>query len=128
MVNHICTIDDDPIYKLIIKKIINRAGIFQEHTHFSSAVDAIEKFKDREFRLPNIILLDINMPQMDGWEFIEKMRKIRPGFSKHTKVYIVSSSISEVDREKAELIEEVSAYITKPLHKEKLMTMIKVEE
>ncbi|WP_300439580.1 response regulator [Christiangramia sp.] len=113
-------IDDDPVYQLIAGKLINKTEIFSHPTFFNSGIDAIEEFKKEENPLPHIILLDINMPYMDGWQFIKKLKQLRPNCKEETNIYIVSSSISERDKHKAEEIEEVIDFISKPLHVERL--------
>ena len=85
---------------------------------------ALADFKDPEVMLPEMILLDINMPQMDGWQFLEGLLAIRPNFNNETIIYVVTSSIAHSDREKANSIEEVSGFLSKPLSVEHLKKLI----
>ncbi|MBA3986853.1 MAG: response regulator, partial [Flavobacteriales bacterium] len=64
--------------------------------------------------LPDIIFLDINMPEMDGWEFMDEFIQIQKSLSKKITIYIVSSSIAFQDTEKANRYKEISGYIIKP--------------
>ncbi|QED38207.1 response regulator [Antarcticibacterium arcticum] len=111
----ICVIDDDQIYQIIVKKIISKAGIFEEVLHYENGYKALEELKDPEIPLPGLILLDINMPGMDGWEFLENLKDHRPHLTRETNIYIVTSSIAGGDRNKAEALPEVSGFISKPL-------------
>ncbi|CAM4173072.1 response regulator [Gillisia limnaea] len=120
MTRSICVIDDDQIYQIIVKKMISMAGIFENVLCYENAYKALEELKDPEIPLPNLILLDINMPGMDGWEFLSKLKEHRPQLGSETSIYIVTSSISFSDRDKAEAIPEVSGFISKPLSVAKL--------
>ncbi len=120
MNKEICVIDDDHIYQLIIEKIIRRAAIFGKSTAYKNAAHAFQQFKDPEFALPHLILLDINMPIMDGWEFITQLSSCRPNLKDETKIYIVSSSIATADKLKAASFKEISGFLSKPVSVQKL--------
>lgn len=120
MNKEICVIDDDHIYQLIIEKIIRRAAIFEKNTAYINARHAFQQFKDPKFTLPNLILLDINMPQMDGWEFIAQLSSCRPNLKNETKIFIVTSSIATADKLKAASYEEISGFLSKPVSVQKL--------
>jgi len=81
---------------------------------FKNGKEAIEFFKDSE-SLPDLILLDLNMPIMNGWEFLEEFNPINKELGKEPSLYVVSSSIDPVDSEKAKSIECVRDYISKPI-------------
>jgi CheY-like chemotaxis protein len=120
MNKEICVIDDDYIYQLIIEKIIRRAAIFVKSTAYRNAGHAFQLFKDPEFPLPHLILLDINMPLMDGWEFITQLSSCRPNLKNETKIYIVTSSIATADKLKAASFKEISGFLSKPVSVQKL--------
>ena len=121
MSRSICIIDDDQIYQIIVKKIILKAGIFETVHCYENGYKALEEFKDPEIPLPHLILLDINMPGMDGWEFLSRLKDHRPHLHLETSIYIVTSSIAFSDRDKAIALPEVSGFISKPLTVGKLM-------
>tara|TARA_R100001369_G_scaffold29172_4_gene52767 strand:+ start:263828 stop:264217 length:390 start_codon:yes stop_codon:yes gene_type:complete len=124
MKGSICVIDDDMIYQMIVKKIIERTGEFDTIKFYDDGVNALADFKDPEVMLPEMILLDINMPQMDGWQLLEGLQALRPNFKNETIIYIVTSSIAHSDREKASSIEEVSGFLSKPLSVDHLKKLI----
>ena len=76
---------------------------------------SLQSIKSDYQQLPDIILLDINMPVMDGWEFLEAYKSIKSELSKSIKIYMASSSISVNDFEKAKLYSEVLDYLIKPI-------------
>ena len=117
----IWVIDDDTIYQIIINKIIQRSKLFSTITSFKNGKEAIDALhhtvhntKDNSDALPDIILLDIDMPIMDGWEFMEKMGLIKSKFNKNITVYIVSSSIATEDKNKSKTYSDILGYISKP--------------
>ncbi|MGM0392765.1 MAG: response regulator [Bacteroidota bacterium] len=120
MMKNICVIDDDQIYQIIIKKIIFKAGNFGKVLCFENGLKALEGLKDPAIPLPQLILLDINMPGMDGWEFLNNLKAYRPNLQKETIIYIVTSSIAFSDRDKALALPEVSGFISKPITVAKL--------
>ncbi len=120
MKRDICVIDDDAIYQLIIGKVIERTAEFDAVCYYNDALEAIEEFKDPNTILPELILLDINMPQMDGWQFLDQLILQRPNFVNETVIYVVTSSIALSDREKALSYKEVAGFLSKPLSVEKL--------
>lgn len=115
MSKSICVIDDDPIYQIIVKKIIARAGVFENITSYDCCAEALDQMKDPTVLLPDLILLDINMPVMDGWQFLQQLLTYRPQLAGETCIYIVTSSIAHSDRLTAKSFVEVTGFISKPL-------------
>jgi len=102
-------------------------GVKKEILSFFNGADALEEFqhfKDNQINLPDIILLDINMPIMDGWEFLHAFRKIQIDTSSKIPIYIVSSSIANEDIEKSKLYPEIIDYLTKPLELDIISSII----
>ena len=77
--------------------------------------EALNKEIDGILRVPEIILLDLNMPVMDGWEFLDLFQKQYPQFIEKTKIFILSSSINPSDREKAKEEKIIEGFLSKPL-------------
>ncbi|PVX47823.1 response regulator receiver domain-containing protein [Flavobacterium sp. 103] len=114
----IWVVDDDPIYQIIANKIIKKSELFLSASSFKNGKDAIDVLKksvEKGEILPNIILLDINMPIMDGWEFMEEMVKLKSQISEPIQIYIVSSSIALEDKSKAKNYSDIIAYLSKPI-------------
>lgn len=122
----ICIIDDDPVYKLVTKKLINKTNLFDLTKEFSNGNEAFEYFESTQ-DFPEIILLDLEMPEMDGWEFLAEFCKLRRALHKNSKVYIASSSIAIEDKEKAKQFVCVKDFLSKPINLEKLETIASEE-
>ena len=121
-------IDDDVIYQTIIHKLIQKSGVFSTHCSFMNGKEAITSLKNTlenndEF-IPDIILLDINMPVMDGWEFMEEIKRIKSKINKQIIIYIVSSSIALEDRNKSKTFTDIIGYIPKPISVEDLISIV----
>ncbi|TBW30134.1 response regulator [Gramella sp. KN1008] len=114
-------IDDDEIYQRIIRKLVDRAGVFGRAYYYMNAADALEDLKNNESRLPDVILLDINMPEMDGWQFLELLQNSFSALFKKCRIYIVTSSIAYSDLEKKEEFPGLAGFLSKPLRVEQLV-------
>ncbi len=115
----VCLVDDDSIYTFSVKKILEESPIFKNHIIFNDARTALKHFKsvaNVAEKIPDVLFLDINMPVMNGWEFLEGFAKLKPSLSKNVTIYIVSSSPNPADIEKAKLMSDVAQYIIKPIN------------
>tara|TARA_R110002096_G_scaffold126532_2_gene273530 strand:+ start:19081 stop:19479 length:399 start_codon:yes stop_codon:yes gene_type:complete len=111
-----CIIDDDPIYLFGIQKMMKVAELCRGFLIYHNGLEAFNALKpmledDKNF--PEIILLDLNMPIMDGWQFLDKITRIPT--QKKVTIYIISSSIDPVDMDRAKRYSVVSSYIIKPV-------------
>lgn len=114
----IWVIDDDAIYQIIVNKIIQRSEMFSAISTFKNGKDAFDTLQnslENNELLPDIILLDINMPIMDGWEFMEEMALIKSQINKKINIYIVSSSIAVEDKNKTKTYPDILGYLSKPI-------------
>ena len=119
-----CIIDDDKIYVNLVKKIIEIKQLSKNLLIYKNGKEALDSFKSimhnmTEERLPEIIFLDLNMPVMDGWEFLNEFVKIKNNFNKKITLYVVSSSIDPRDLERAKSINMVTDYLIKPIELKK---------
>lgn len=121
-------VDDDDIFVFLTKKAIHKTTYFNEIIVFNNGLDSIEYIKENATNpdlLPEVILLDLSMPIMDGWQFLEEYAGLKSQIEKTIVIYVVTSSISPEDLKKAKSIEEVSDFIVKPITSEKLTEVIK---
>ncbi len=121
-------IDDDEIFVFLTKKAIQKTNLVDQIKVFSNGLDALNFLKENSNEmelLPEIILLDLNMPIMDGWQFLEEYARLYPFIGKKITIYICSSSISPQDISRAKAINEVTDYIIKPISKVKLIEVLK---
>lgn len=120
-------IDDDDIFVFLTKKTILKVTTEVDVEVFSDGLQAIthlKKVKDQPELLPDVIFLDLNMPVMDGWEFLSDYQEVYSSFAKGNELYIVSSSISPHEMERSKNIDAVSEFIIKPLVKEKFLEIM----
>lgn len=124
----ICIIDDDEIYIFLIKKSFEAMEIENEVISYLNGVDALDdlmQMKKNQEQLPALILLDINMPIIDGWEFLFEFRKIQAEIPNKVAIYIVSSSIANEDKEKSKTFPEIVSYLSKPIELETLASIVR---
>jgi CheY-like chemotaxis protein len=126
----IWVIDDDVIYQTIINKLIQKSGVFSALSSFingKEAIGALNNSLENNDIIPDIILLDINMPVMDGWEFMEEIKRIKSKISKKIIIYIVSSSIAIEDKNKSKTFTDIIGYIPKPISVADLLSIVSEE-
>lgn len=111
-------IDDDPIHQRIAQIMISKQNLFDEYfsyTEAQKALDFLQENVENEDTLPDVILLDLNMPVIDGWEFLETFEILNKEFKKSIRVFIVSSSVDEKDLLRSKNYDSVRGFISKPL-------------
>ena len=123
---NVLLVDDDQIFNLLNKKTLQHMGIANEIHIAKNGKEALDLINDyyRGARImPEIILLDLNMPVMDGFSFIEAFHKLNVPNKDNTLIIIVSSSQNEADIKRAEEL-GVHNYLSKPLSEEDLKAVL----
>lgn len=124
-------VDDDKIYHFILKNILNKNDIAIDPSFFENGQDALEILKEEisSNNFPDMILLDINMPIMDGWQFLEEFRKLKSDHNLTIQVYLVTSSNDILDLKRASTFEnEISDYFLKPINEADICKLFATEE
>lgn len=125
-VSNLFVIDDDKIYHFLLKNLMKQNGIEVDSAFFGNGQDAIDFIKknNKAEALPDLILLDVNMPIMNGWQFLEEFIKLEAGLTKSPIIYMISSSNNEVDINRAKEFDgAVKGYFLKPICREDLQKM-----
>ncbi|SDH74847.1 Response regulator receiver domain-containing protein [Flavobacterium omnivorum] len=120
-------IDDDKLTVKLMSILISKNKFCEEIQSYNNAQHALEELKKNEFDkviLPDAILLDLNMPIMDGWQFLDEF--IELSLKKEIFIFIMTSSIDPADIEKAKEYQIVKDYIEKPITAKKLDAICKL--
>ncbi len=120
-------IDDDEIIVYLTDKIIKEEQFCEKSETFNNGQLALGRIKEaiaNKDELPEVMLIDINMPVMDGWELLDELVKLP--LEKPIPLIIFTSSINPADREKAFTYASIKGYIQKPLTVHKLDKILRL--
>lgn len=126
-IQNACIVDDDDIFRFILEKHIQTQNLADKILKFENgeeAIQYIEQFSDVSEALPDVIFLDINMPVMNGWQFMNRIKNVLNNMTKTPTIYMVSSSVDSRDIEKSKQYHEIKKYISKPIDKAEVMSLI----
>ena len=116
--NTLYVIDDDEMYQYIAIRTIESVDPTLKVNVFSNgreAIDSIQRDILSNEKLPDMILLDLMMPILNGWGFLENYEALKPKIGKEILIYIVSSSYNPLDLNRAKEISDVTGYVVKPI-------------
>jgi len=126
----ILLVDDDEINNFISIKLIKKALVNSEIMaclHGKFAIDQLLEIQRKDpAKLPDYILLDINMPIMNGWEFLDEYKRLNIDPLGKSKIFIISSSVFSNDINKAKSYPLVKDFVSKPLNVEKIKELFSV--
>lgn len=120
-------IDDDKMNNFICNVTIKNCFRDAIVTSFEQPVEALGYIRDTFARnpLPTVLLLDLNMPVLSGWDVLDELEKCDYSILNQLRIYILSSSVDQRDIERAKNNPHVVEFISKPLKKEKLMELFR---
>ena len=121
--NNVLLIDDDPLTVFITERLITKYDFCEKVTSFTSSSDALKYFEsniglNNIDSIPEIILLDINMPLLDGWGFMDRLAQLTQNNKVVTQINIFSATVEKHDVERAMRYPFVKNFLIKPLLKE----------
>lgn len=122
-----CIIDDDPIMIFGMKLMMKQLGISLDTKIWNNGQDAIEGLRqmaEEGESLPQVIFLDLTMPIMDGWDFLDALKQATIPGKENMEIYVLSSSINPSDKTRALNYAQVKDYITKPVSEDRLQEIL----
>ncbi|MDB5261475.1 MAG: hypothetical protein JWQ14_756 [Adhaeribacter sp.] len=125
-IDTVLVVDDDEGWCFLSKKILERAGVGKKIITANNGQEAIKKLQHilvSGENMPELIFLDIKMPVMDGFEFLEEVTQSAELNLSQTKIFMCTSSILSKDKERAYNY-PISGFITKPLTQEILKNIL----
>lgn len=130
MIKTVLVIEDDVITRFLTSQILTSENFCENIVEANNGIEAMRYFENIKKEdnpmdiLPEVILLDLNMPAMDGWEFFEAFSENFPEFIKKTNIFILSSSINPEDEERALNEPNITAFLFKPLNADEHLNII----
>ena len=112
----ICIIDDDSIYLMLVNRIISMSRLSEEVSEFANGKDAFDYLRQTHMmgeKMPDVILLDLNMPIWDGWDFLDEFQSLQ--LELYPAVYIITSSTDSLEKEKGLSYPMVKGFVSKPI-------------
>ena len=122
-IDRVCLIDDDHIFVYGAKRLMREIDFYEDLSVFSNGQEALDHFikvLQTGDSMPSLLFLDLNMPIMTGWEFLEELLNL-PGIQTDgMAIYIMSSSVDPRDLERIQAYPIIKNYILKPMTMEDL--------
>ncbi|MBL3571110.1 response regulator [Rhodovulum visakhapatnamense] len=115
MINTLMMVDDCRFERKMVKRLINKTGLVDRMLEFGMAEDAIHFLRAPDCPKIDALIIDINMPRMNGFEFLEEIAEDWPDHLKGSVVVILTSSECEADVERAESYPVVRSFLRKPI-------------
>lgn len=115
---NLAVIDDDEMYVYALKKLVEKVELTDKTIYFENgklALNYIDQCINHTYLLPEVILLDLNMPVTNGWQFIKEFKKLKIKIDKRITIYIISSTVNEEEIRRAKQIAEITDFVCKPV-------------
>ena len=122
--NCVLLIDDNQADNNYHRIIIEGMNITNNIQFALDGFEALEYLNKENQEPPELIFLDINMPKMNGWEFLEKYKDLDAKHKAKTTIVMLTTSLNPADKEKADKIAEVNGFTSKPLSEEYLKEIL----
>lgn len=118
-------VDDDPIFVFALSKMLKRLELFSEITVFENGKAALDAIEQEPTHLPDVIFLDLNMPIMDGWQFLERIEESH--VIDDLEILVLSSTVDPSDIERLGKHSKIKTFMPKPITLDKLRHIFDTE-
>lgn len=121
-------IDDDQVFQFITSKTLKKINPSVNIEKFLDGEEGMNRIKgclQNQKELPDVVLLDINMPFLNGWEFLKEFQTIEHQLEKEVHIYMLTSSDDPDDLKRAKEFSELSGYLIKPVTEQELEVLIR---
>jgi CheY-like chemotaxis protein len=124
--HHFIVIDDSKLDCFIAEKVIRNTGKCESVQSFLQAKEALEFIRKdvAEKPFPYIVLVDIQMPVMNGFQFVEEFEKLPADITRKYKIYVISSSINDIDLSKVHAYNTIEEFLNKPITSNNLSLLL----
>lgn len=122
--NHILLVDDDNVHHVVTSMLLKKLPFDLASSKAMDGREAIDLIKGNLDSPPDLILLDLNMPVMNGWEFLDEIATLEPQMSRKPIICILSSTIAPDDIQRARSYANVHSFISKPLLKNDMINLL----
>ena len=122
----VCIIEDDVVFRICCKTLMREREFSNNFIEFDNGHNALAwlvLLDDSSPDIPDVILLDIKMPEMDGWSFLSALEYIKKSVLSKIAIYLLTSSVDDVDKKKAFQNPMVKGYFSKPFQDEHIEIM-----
>jgi CheY-like chemotaxis protein len=129
-INQVILIDDDEVVNFFDKIVLSKLGFKDHeilvHLNSKSALEHLKKTQDQfDSNLKGAILLDMNMPVQDGWDFLAQYEKLNPDFINHYQLIILTSDKDSINNDKNKFQHLIQQFVYKPLTLNKFEDLMK---
>jgi two-component system, chemotaxis family, chemotaxis protein CheY len=124
----IALVDDDAVFQFTATRLIESTKLAKQILKFDNGGEALKYLRENTqdiTKLPDFLFLDINMPFVDGWMFLDDFIKFKSSLAKEIKIYMVSSSIDPRDMNRAKNFIEIKDFVVKPVTLEMITNLLK---
>jgi len=105
--------------------MIEKADCCDQVVTAENGIEALKYLRDSGKTTPDLILLDINMPRMNGWQFLEEYAKLETSQKAHATVVMLTTALRSSEEDKASMIDDITDLIPKPLTAEGMTEIVK---
>lgn len=120
----ILLVDDDHVHHVVTGMLLKKLPFKLETQKAMNGKEALDLLLKPDYVKPDLILLDLNMPVMDGWQFLSEIEPVFASYSRKPVIVILSSTIANDDIEKARSFKDVHSFVSKPLLRDKMIELL----